>query len=95
METKTIIETTTQVIKENGIYDITVVNTDNVITEIKAVVTAQLRQSDGVGGYILSAQMGTITQSDKGITIDGTIPSDVLPNIISEFSEIISEIKNN
>lgn len=94
METKkTIIETTTQVTTDNAIYDITTSKVDGVITSIKADVTAQIRTKDGRGGYILSATKGTIVQGEKGITINGTIRADVLPHIISEFNEIVNELK--
>lgn len=94
METKkTIIETTTQVTTDNAIYDITTSKVDGVITSIKADVTAQIRTKDGRGGYTLSATKGTIVQGEKGITINGTIRADVLPHIISEFNEIVNELK--
>lgn len=94
METKkTIIETTTQVTTDNAIYDITTSKVDGVITSIKADVMAQIREKDELGGYTLSATKGTISQGEKGITINGTIPTDMLPTIISEFNEIVNEFK--
>lgn len=94
METKkTIIETTTQVTTDNAIYKITTSKVDGVITSIKADVTAQIRTKDGRGGYTLSATKGTIVQGEKGITINGTIPTDMLPTIISEFNGIVNELK--
>lgn len=89
-----IIETTTQVTTDNAIYKITISKVDGVITSIKADVTAQIRTKDGRGGYTLSATKGTIVQGEKGITINGTIPTDMLPTIISEFNEIVNDLKN-
>ena len=94
METKkTIIETTTQVTTDNAIYKITTSKVDGVTTSINADVTAQIRTKDGRGGYTLSATKGTIVQGEKGITINGTIPTDMLPTIISEFNGIINDLK--
>lgn len=94
METKkTIIETTTQVTTDNAIYDITTSKVNGAITSIKADVMAQIREKDELGGYSLSATLGMITQDERGITINGTIRADVLPHIISEFNEIVNELK--
>lgn len=94
METKkTIIETTMQVTTDNAIYDIITSKVDGVITSIKADVTAQIRKEDVMGGYTLSTTKGTISQGEKGITINGTIATDMLPTIISEFNGIINDLK--
>ena len=94
METKkTIIETTTQVITDNAVYEMTTSKINGVVSIVKANVTAQIWQKDERGGHTLSAKVGTITKSEKGITINGTIPTDVLPTIISEFNGIINDLK--
>lgn len=94
METKkTIIETTTQVITDNAVYEMTTSKINGVVSIVKANVTAQIRKEDERGGYTLSATKGTIVQGEKGITINGTIPTDVLPTIISEFNGIINDLK--
>lgn len=85
--------TTAQVTKVYGVYDLTITKEDDKITIIKADVTAQIRKEDERGGYTLSATKGTITQDERGITINGTIRADVLPHIISEFNEIVNELK--
>lgn len=95
METKTIIETKEQVITDNAVYDITTSKTNGVVTTITANVTAQIWQDDEGGGHILSAKVGTIEQNDKGTSITGEIPSDVLPSVISEFNEIVDNFNNN
>ena len=93
METKTIVQTTSQVTTTNAIYDIITSKTNGVVTTITANVTAQIWQQDERGGHTLSAQIGTIVQGEKGITINGTIPTDMLPKIISEFNELINDLK--
>jgi hypothetical protein len=95
METRTIIETTKQEIKSNGVYDLTITSIDDNVIAVKADITAQIRKEDGMGGYILSAKIGSIEKNEKGTTITGEIPSEMLPNIISEFNEIIEEFKKN
>lgn len=87
--------TTEQVTKTNGVYDLEVTKQSNELIAVKAVVTAQIRKENGMGGYILSAKVGTIEQNDKGTSITGEIPSDVLPDIISEFNEIVNNLNNN
>lgn len=91
METRTIIETTTQVTTDNAIYDITMSKVNGVVDTITANVTAQIWEEDGRGGHILSAELGVITKSEKGIKIDGTIPSYLLTTIIDEFLKITEE----
>lgn len=91
METKTIIETTTQVITDNAVYEITTSKINGVVDIVKANVTAQIWQKDERGGHTLSAKVGTITKSEKGINIDGTIPSYLLTTIIEEFLKITEE----
>ena len=91
METKTIIETTSQVTTTNAIYDIITSKTNGVVTTITANVTAQIWQQNERGGHTLSAEKGTITKSKKGIKIDGTIPSYLLTTIIDEFIKIMEE----
>ena len=91
METKTIIETTTQVITDNAVYEITTSKINGVVSIVKANVTAQIWQKDERGGHTLSAKVGTITKSEKGINIDGTIPSYLLTTIIEEFLKITEE----
>lgn len=93
METKTIVQTTSQVTTTNAIYDIITSKTNGVVTTITANVTAQIWQQDERGGHTLSAQIGTIIQSEKGIKIDGTIPDYLLSTIIEEFINITNEIK--
>lgn len=85
--------TTAQVTKVYGVYNLTITEEDDKITIIKADVMAQIREKDELGGYSLSATLGTITQDERGITINGTIRADVLPHIISEFNEIVNELK--
>lgn len=85
--------TTAQVTKVYGVYNLTITEEDDKITIIKADVMAQIREKDELGGYTLSATKGTITQDERGITINGTIRADVLPHIISEFNEIVNELK--
>ena len=85
--------TTAQVTKVYGVYNLTITEEDEKITIIKADVMAQIREKDELGGYSLSATLGTITQDERGITINGTIRADVLPHIISEFNEIVNELK--
>lgn len=85
--------TTAQVTKVYGVYNLTITEEDDKITIIKADVMAQIREKDELGGYTLSATLGTITQDERGITINGTIRADVLPHIISEFNEIVNELK--
>lgn len=85
--------TTEQVTKVYGVYDLTITKEDDKITIIKADVMAQIREKDELGGYSLSATLGMITQDERGITINGTIRADVLPHIISEFNEIVNELK--
>lgn len=85
--------TTAQVTKVYGVYNLTITEEDEKITIIKADVMAQIREKDELGGYTLSATLGTITQDERGITINGTIRADVLPHIISEFNEIVNELK--
>ena len=85
--------TTAQVTKVYGVYNLTITEEDEKITIIKADVMAQIRKEDERGGYTLSATKGTITQDERGITINGTIRADVLPHIISEFNEIVNELK--
>lgn len=87
--------TTEQVTKTNGVYDLEVTKQSNELIAVKAVVTAQISKEDGMGGYILSAKVGTIEQNNKGISISGEIPSDVLPDVISEFNEIVNNLNNN
>lgn len=87
--------TTEQVTKTNGVYDLEVTKQDNEIVAVKAVVTAQILKESELGGYILSAKVGTIEQNDKGTSITGEIPSDVLPGVISEFNEIVNNFNNN
>lgn len=96
METKkTIIETTKQEIKSNGVYDLTITSIDDNVTAVKADVTAQILTEDDNGVFILSASKGVIEKDELGnITIGGKIPADILPNIVSEFNEIINEIKS-
>lgn len=89
--TKTIIETTTQVITDNAVYEITTSKVNGVVDIITANVTAQIWQKDERGGHTLSAKVGTITKSEKGIKIDGTIPSYLLTTIIEEFLKITEE----
>lgn len=91
METKTIIETTTQVITDNAVYEITTSKINGVVSIVKANVTAQVWRNDERGGHTLSAKVGTITKSEKGINIDGTIPSYLLTTIIEEFLKITEE----
>lgn len=91
METKTIIETTTQVTTDNAIFEITTSKVNGVVDTITANVTAQIWQKDDRGGHTLSAELGTITKSEKGIKIDGTIPSYLLTTIIDEFLKITEE----
>ena len=91
METKTIIETTTQVITDNAVYEITTSKANGVVDIIKANVTAQIWKKDERGGHTLSAKVGTITKSEKGIKIDGTIPAYLLTTIIDEFLKIAEE----
>ena len=85
--------TTAQVTKVYGVYNLTITEEDEKITIIKADVMAQIREKDELGGYTLSATLGMITQDERGITINGTIRADVLPHIISEFNEIVNELK--
>ena len=85
--------TTAQVTKVYGVYNLTITEEDDKITIIKADVMAQIREKDELGGYSLSATLGMITQDERGITINGTIRADVLPHIISEFNEIVNELK--
>ena len=85
--------TTEQVTKVYGVYNLTITEEDEKITIIKADVMAQIREKDELGGYSLSATLGMITQDERGITINGTIRADVLPHIISEFNEIVNELK--
>ena len=85
--------TTAQVTKVYGVYNLTITEEDEKITIIKADVMAQIREKDELGGYTLFATLGTITQDERGITINGTIRADVLPHIISEFNEIVNEFK--
>ena len=85
--------TTAQVTKVYGVYNLTITEEDEKITIIKADVMAQIRKEDELGGYSLSATLGMITQDERGITINGTIRADVLPHIISEFNEIVNELK--
>ena len=85
--------TTAQVTKVYGVYNLTITEEDDKITIIKADVMAQIREKDELGGYTLFATLGTITQDERGITINGTIRADVLPHIISEFNEIVNELK--
>lgn len=85
--------TTAQVTKVYGVYNLTITEEDEKITIIKADVMAQIREKDELGGYSLSATLGMITQDERGITINGTIRADVLPHIISEFNEIVNELK--
>ena len=85
--------TTAQVTKVYGVYNLTITEEDEKITIIKADVMAQIREKDELGGYSLSATLGIITQDERGITINGTIRADVLPHIISEFNEIVNELK--
>ena len=87
--------TTEQVTKTNGVYNLEVTKEDNEIVAVKAVVTAQIHKENGLGGYILSAKVGTIEQNGKGTSITGEIPSDVLPDVISEFNEIVNNLNNN
>lgn len=89
----TTIITTEQVITNNGVYDLSITKTDEIITKVKADITAQIRLEDDLGGYTLTTTLGTITQDDKGVTLNGTIPADVLPRIIQEFNEIINDLK--
>lgn len=91
----TTIITTEQIIKTNGVYDLAITRVDDKVSAVKADVTAQIRKEDGMGGYILSAKIGSIEKNEKGTTITGEIPSEMLPNIISEFNEIIEEFKKN
>lgn len=79
--------------KVYGVYNLTITEEDDKITIIKADVMAQIREKDELGGYTLFATLGTITQDERGITINGTIRADVLPHIISEFNEIVNELK--
>ena len=85
--------TTAQVTKVYGVYNLTITEEDEKITIIKADVMAQIREKEELGGYSLSATLGMITQDERGITINGTIRADVLPHIISEFNEIVNELK--
>lgn len=85
--------TTAQVTKVYGVYNLTITEEDDNITIIKADVMAQIREKDELVGYTLFATLGTITQDERGITINGTIRADVLPHIISEFNEIVNEFK--
>lgn len=91
METKTIIETTTQVTTDNAVYEITMSKVNGVVTTITANVTAQIWKEDGRGWHTLSAESGVITKSEKGIKIDGTISSYLLTTIIDEFLKITEE----
>lgn len=93
MGTTTIIQETKQVITNNAIYDLTISKTDGVVNVITAEITAQISTEDERGGHTLSAEVGAITQTEKGITIDGTIPSDMLSAIVTEFINITNEIK--
>ena len=88
--------TTAQVTKVYGVYDLEVTKKGEEIVAVKAVVTAQIKEVDADrGGYIIYAKVGTIEQSDKGTSITGEIPSDILPDIISEFNEIVNNLNNN
>lgn len=92
----TTIITTEQVIKTNGVYDLTITRVDNNVTAVKADVTIQIRTEDSNGGFILSASKGVIEKDELGnISIGGKIPADILPNIVSEFNEIITELYSN
>lgn len=88
--------TTEQVIKTNGVYDLNITRVGNNVTAVKADVTAQILTEDDNGVFILSASKGVIEKDELGnISIGGKIPADILPNIVSEFNEIINEIKSN
>lgn len=91
----TTIITTTQKIKESGVYDLSITKTDNVVKSIKADITAQIRDEDEFGGYTLTTALGTILQEGKVFTLTGDIPSDVLLKIIQEFNEIVNELLIN
>lgn len=85
--------TTEQVIKDNGVYDLTITKVDNNVTAVKADVTVQIRTDDGQGGTILTASIGKIERDEKGnIKIGGEIPASILPDIVSEFNEIVTEL---
>ena len=90
---ETTIITSLQEIKNYGVYNMTITEIDGHIKKVKAEIIAQIREKDELGGYSLSATLGMITQDERGITINGTIRADVLPHIISEFNEIVNELK--
>lgn len=86
--------TTEKIEKSNGVYDIEVTKQNGEVIAVKAIVTAQISQEDD-RGYTLHAKVGTIIQNNKGTSITGEIPSDILPDIIREFNEIVEELKNS
>ena len=95
METKTIVETTTQVSKEYGVYDITIHSLDGVVIKISADVIAQVTEQDENGGYFKYGKKVTLVQEKGDIDVVGTIPSDVLLGILEEFDEIVNNLNNN
>lgn len=79
---------TTQIIKENGVYDITIY-----ANKIEANVIAQIVIPDDLGGYTLYGKDGMITQDENGTSITGDIPLDIQPNVLREFNDIVNELK--